>query len=110
MSWKLEGSYFETCSCNVVCPCTASLAFGATLDRCKVTLVFNIKNGEIEGTDVSGLTVAAVADTPKVMTDGNWRLGVFIDAAASDRAGREARRCVLGRARRPNAGPRSACG
>src|SRR5262249_2572696 len=23
-------------------------------------------------------------DTPKVMTDGNWRLGVFIDAAASD--------------------------
>ena len=50
MSWKLEGSYFETCSC----------------------------------TDVSGLTVAAVADTPKVMTDGNWRLGVVIDAAASD--------------------------
>ena len=31
-----------------------------------------------------GLTVAAVADTPKVMTDGNWRLGVFIDAEASD--------------------------
>ena len=84
MSWKLEGSYFETCSCNVVCPCTASLAFGATLDRCRVTLVFNVKDGEIEGTDVSGLTVAAVADTPKVMTDGNWRLGVFIDAAASD--------------------------
>src|SRR5437016_828739 len=21
MSWKLEGSYFETCSCDVVCPC-----------------------------------------------------------------------------------------
>ena len=84
MSWKLEGSYFETCSCDVVCPCTASLAFGATLDRCRVTLVFNVKNGEVEGTDVSGLTVAAVADTPKVMTDGNWRLGVFIDAAASD--------------------------
>jgi hypothetical protein len=38
----------------------------------------------VEGTDVSGLKVAAVADTPKVMTEGNWRLGVFIDAAASD--------------------------
>src|SRR6476620_4983313 len=49
MSWNLDGSYFETCSC-----------------------------------DVSGLTVAAVAETPKVMTDGNWRLGVFIDSAASD--------------------------
>jgi hypothetical protein len=84
MSWKLEGSYFETCSCNVVCPCTASLALGATLDRCRVTLVFNVKSGQVDGTDVSGLTVAAVADTPKVMSDGNWRLGVFIDAAASD--------------------------
>ncbi len=84
MAWKLEGTYFETCSCEVVCPCTASLAFGAHYDRCKVTLVFSVKEGEIDGTDVSGLTVAAVADTPKVMTDGNWRLGVFIDDRASD--------------------------
>ena len=84
MSWNLEGSYFETCSCDVVCPCTASLALGATRDRCMVTFVFNVADGEVEGVDVSGLTVAAVADTPKVMTDGAWRLGVFIDASASD--------------------------
>src|SRR5919202_1520535 len=51
MAWKLEGTYFETCSCEVLCPCTASLAIG---------------------------------DTPKIMTEGDWRLGVFIDAAASD--------------------------
>ena len=67
-----------------MCPCTASLSLGADYDRCKVVLVFNVAKGEIDGTDVSGLTVAAIADTPKVMTDGNWRLGVFIDAAASD--------------------------
>jgi len=84
VAWKIAGSYFETCSCDVVCPCTASLALGATRDRCMVVLVFNVHQGEVEGTDVSGLTVAAVADTPKVMTEGNWRLGVFIDAAASD--------------------------
>jgi hypothetical protein len=84
MSWKVEGSYFETCSCEVVCPCTASLAFGASYDRCRVTLVFHVRDGEVEGTDVSGLTVAAVADTPKVMAEGDWRLGVIIDAAASD--------------------------
>jgi hypothetical protein len=84
MAWKLEGTYFETCSCEVVCPCTASLALGADYDRCRVTLVFNITDGEVEGTDVSGLKVAAIADTPKVMSDGNWRLGVFLDAAASD--------------------------
>jgi hypothetical protein len=84
MAWKLEGSYFETCSCDVVCPCTASLSLGATKDRCNAVLVFRIKSGDVDGTDVSGLTVAAVADTPKVMTDGNWRLGVVIDSAASD--------------------------
>jgi hypothetical protein len=84
MSWKLAGSYIETCSCDLVCPCTASFALAATKDRCKVTLVFAIRDGEVEGTDVSGLTVAAVADAPQVMTDGNWRLGLFIDAAASD--------------------------
>jgi hypothetical protein len=84
MSWKIAGSYFETCSCDVVCPCTASLALGATHDYCRVVLVFHVKDGEVEGVDVGGLTVAAVAETPKVMTDGNWKLGVFIDAAASD--------------------------
>jgi hypothetical protein len=84
MSWRIAGSYFETCSCDVICPCTASLSFGATNDYCRVVLVFHVKDGEVEGVDVSGLTVAAVADTPKVMTDGNWRIGVFIDAAASD--------------------------
>ena len=84
MSWDLEGTYFETCSCEVVCPCTTSLALGADYDRCRATLVFNVTQGEVEGTNVSGLKVAAIADTPKVMSEGNWRLGVFIDAAASD--------------------------
>ena len=84
MSWNLEGTYFETCSCEVVCPCTTSLALGADYDRCRATLVFNVTQGEVEGTNVSGLKVAAIADTPKVMSEGNWRLGVFIDAAASD--------------------------
>jgi hypothetical protein len=84
MAWNLSGTYFETCSCDVICPCTASLSLGATQERCRVTLVFNVTDGEIDGTDVSGLKVAAIADTPKVMTDGNWRLGVFVDAAADD--------------------------
>lgn len=84
MAWKLAGTYIETCSCDVVCPCTASLALGATRDRCGATLVFHVTDGDVDGSDVSGLTVALVADTPKVMSEGNWRLGVFIDAAATD--------------------------
>jgi hypothetical protein len=84
MAWKLKGSYVETCSCDLICPCNASFDHGAVYDFCRVTLVFNIHEGEIEGTDVSGLKVAAIADTPKVMTDGNWRLGMFIDVEATD--------------------------
>jgi len=84
MSWSLKGSYVETCSCELMCPCNLSLDHGATYDFCRVTLVFNLREGEIEGTDISGLKVAAIADTPKVMTEGNWRLGVFVDDQATD--------------------------
>jgi hypothetical protein len=84
VSWNIKGSYVETCSCELMCPCNLSLDHGATYDFCRVTLVFNIKEGEIEGTDVGGIVVAAIADTPKVMTEGNWRLGVFIDEKATD--------------------------
>ena len=84
MAWHLKGTYVETCSCDLICPCNASFDHGATYDYCRVVLAFNIKDGEIEGTDVSGLKVAAIADTPKVMTDGNWKLGVFVDENASD--------------------------
>jgi hypothetical protein len=84
MAWSLKGSYVETCSCDLICPCNASMSHGAVYDYCRVVLVFAIKDGEIEGTDVGGLTVAAIAETPKVMTEGNWKLGVFVDERASD--------------------------
>jgi hypothetical protein len=84
MSWSLKGSYFETCSCELMCPCNFTFDHGATYDYCRATLVFNIKDGEIEGTDVSDLTVVVIIDTPKVMTEGNWRVGMFVDDGASD--------------------------
>jgi hypothetical protein len=67
-----------------MCPCNLSFDHGATYDFCRVTLVFNLQQGDIEGTDISGLKVVVIADTPKVMTEGNWRLGVFIDERATD--------------------------
>ncbi len=84
MSWHVKGTYIETCSCDFFCPCNFSLAHGADNDYCRVTLVFNVTEGDVDGTDVGGLGVAAIADTPKVMTDGNWRLGLFVDERASD--------------------------
>jgi hypothetical protein len=84
MSWNLSGSYFETCSCELMCPCNLSFDHGATYDYCRVTLVFNIKSGDADGTDIGGHTVVLVADSPKVMTEGNWKLGVYVDDQVSD--------------------------
>ncbi len=55
----------------------------ADTDRCRVVLIFHTASGEVEGVDVSGLSVAVLADTPPVMADGDWRVGLFMDAAAS---------------------------
>ena len=84
MAWNLKGSYIETCSCDLICPCNASFDHGATYEYCRVTLVFDIREGEVEGTDIAGRKVAVIADTPKVMTDGNWKLGLFVDETATD--------------------------
>jgi hypothetical protein len=61
-----------------------SFDHGATYDFCRALLVFSIKEGSVEGTDIAGCKLALIADTPKVMTEGNWRVGVFVNEEASD--------------------------
>ena len=85
MAWQLDGTYFETCSCDAVCPCTWSgFTAKATFDRCRVLLAYHVESGDIEGVDVSGLSFAYFIDSPPVMAEGNWRVGVYLDDAASD--------------------------
>jgi hypothetical protein len=84
VSWNLKGSYVETCSCELMCPCNLSFDHGATYDFCRVSLAFNVREGEVEGTPIAGRRVVMIADTPKVMTEGNWRLGVYVDDEATD--------------------------
>jgi hypothetical protein len=104
MAWKLTGSYAETCSCELMCPCNLSFDHGATYDFCRATLVFDIREGDIEGTDIAGLKVVTIIDTPKVMTDGNWRLGMFIDEQASDEQADKLGRVFSGQLGGPMAG------
>ena len=85
MAWRLEGTYTENCNCDVVCPCAATaFAAPATYDRCNAVLAFHIDSGEVDGTDVSNLSVVLVVDTPRQMSEGNWRVGMFMDDRASD--------------------------
>ena len=47
-------------------------------------LAFHIDRGNIEGVDVSGLTFTMVVESPPVMSDGGWAVGVLVDDSASD--------------------------
>jgi hypothetical protein len=86
MTWKLAGTYFENCNCNVLCPCGASsLTMPADNERCLVALAFNVTKGNVDDVDVSGLSIILVADAPGMMATGNWRHGVVLDAAASEK-------------------------
>src|SRR5215470_2447911 len=85
MAYKMRGTYLENCTCDFPCPCSSSnLVAPATYDRCRVLLAFHVGEGDVDGVDVGGTTVAMLADTPKQMTDGGWRVGVFVDEGASD--------------------------
>jgi hypothetical protein len=84
MPWRLEGTYIENCSCDVVCPCGASaFAAPADYDRCNAVLAWHIDSGHVDETDVSDRSVVLVLDAPKQMSEGNWRIGMFMDDRAS---------------------------
>ena len=96
MAWKLDGTYFENCSCDVLCPCGASsLVLPADKERCQVVLAYHVDSGDIEGVDVSDRTVVVVADTPAQMSDGNWKVGLIMDDGTSEEQG-EALGAVFG--------------
>jgi hypothetical protein len=60
------------------------MALGADRDYCRVVLAFNITAGDVEGTDVAGVGCALVVNAPKVMTDGGWKVGLYLSDAATD--------------------------
>lgn len=85
MTWTLDGTYFENCSCNVLCPCITSPTLGpADEDYCHATLAFHVARGQADGVDLSGRGVVVFIDAPQMMSAGNWRVGLVIDAEASD--------------------------
>ncbi len=78
MAWKLTGTYYIPCSCNVGCPCNFGEMEG---DRgwCSGAGVFDIRGGDIDGTDVSGTKVALAADWPSGFLAGNGTGRLYFD-------------------------------
>ena len=85
MAWRLDGTYFENCNCEVGCPCTvADFSVPADHDRCVFLMSFHVDSGKVDDVDVSGLTVGVFGDTPAMMVEGSWKVGLFMDAKASE--------------------------
>jgi hypothetical protein len=83
-SWKVGGQYFETCSCDYLCPCIATnLAGQPTKGSCTVAMAFHVDQGSYGATDLNGLNFAVIAYTPGPMGDGNWSVGVITDERAN---------------------------
>jgi hypothetical protein len=84
MAWNLAGTFYENCSCDAICPCTwSNMAHQATNDNCRVALMFDIDSGSIDGLDVGGTAVVMIAQTPAMMPEGNWTVGLIISDDAS---------------------------
>ena len=50
-SWKVGGQYFETCSCDYLCPCIATnLAGQPTKGSCTVAMAFHVDQGSYGAT------------------------------------------------------------
>lgn len=85
MTWSLEGTFYENCSCDAICPCTwSNMARVATNEDCRVALMFDIDSGAIDGVDVGGTTCVMILQTPALMPEGNWKAGLIINENASD--------------------------
>ena len=82
MGYRLQGKLLEACTCEVICPCW--VARDPDGGKCEGALAYRVESGEINGVDVSGLTIAMMALIPGNVTAGNWKVSVYVDAAASD--------------------------
>ena len=107
MSWQLSGDYFETCNCDFLCPCLPSnLAAQPTKGHCNFAMVFHIDQGRYGDLSLDGLRFAVVGQTPTVMSQGNWSVGVILD----DRATAEQQQAITAIASGQAGGPMASLG
>lgn len=83
MGYAIEGKLLEACSCAAVCPCWV----GDDPDggECDGLVAYHYERGEIDGVDVSGLTLALAVHIPGNVLKGGWKVVAFVDSKASPR-------------------------
>ena len=79
--WNLSGSYFESCNCEVACPCVFLSAPSSGV--CDVFLAWHIEKGRHGEVPLDGLNVALAVHAPGPMTQGKWDAALYLDERAS---------------------------
>jgi hypothetical protein len=83
--WHIDGEYFESCNCELLCPCLLSHAQARpTEGHCDVVLGIRIAQGTYGAVDISGLNAVQAMTTPGIMAKGNGTLAVYVDSRAND--------------------------
>jgi hypothetical protein len=89
MAWNMTATLVEFCSCKALCPCWLGPDTQPDQGWCSGTLVYEIKQGTIDGVDVSGCKAAFTAEWPGNFFGGKGTARVYLDAKASEAQRRE---------------------
>jgi hypothetical protein len=81
MAWRLKGTYFETCNCDVACPCV--FLSRPTQGECRVLVAWHVDQGKDGEVDLSGLNIAMAIHSPGHMMETKWRAALYLDERAS---------------------------
>jgi len=87
VSWRIRGSYFESCNCDPICPCRRvdGVPGGrSTHGECLGVLSWVIAEGNVEGVDVSDQPVAMAIRYSDDEDGSPWTWILYLDARASD--------------------------
>jgi hypothetical protein len=104
-AWQVSGQYYETCSCDFVCPCVpGQMTVSPSKGTCTFAMAFQIERGNYGAVPLDGLGFIVLGWTPEEMGKGNWSVGVIAD----ERASAEQREAITGIASGAAGGPMSA--
>jgi hypothetical protein len=78
--WKLSGTYFEACNCDVACPCVFLSA--PTSGECTALIGWHIDQGSFGDVVLDGLNVALAVHSPGHMLDVKWKVALYLDDKA----------------------------
>src|SRR6266850_6083636 len=83
-TWNISGQYYETCSCDFVCPCVpGQMAVRPSKGSCTFAMAFQIERGSFGTVSLDGLGFIVLGLTPEAMGKGNWSVGLVTDERAS---------------------------